>query len=425
MIAGYATWKALFYQSSNIIIISKDEETASEVLDYCRFIHSKLPGYLAPELDRNRMSLLAFPTLGSKIRALSAKSSSGVGFGSASLIILDENDFHPFAEENFIEIKPMIDAGGSRQLVILSAPNRQKLTSNFKRLWRDARKGLNNFHPIMTPFGVVPYHTEEWLAQMKKEYPPKELETRYFKTEEEALSVTVAGKFFDMEALKDLSSRVCLPLTDFQGIDLRGGIIKIYKPSVPTNKYVGYVDPSMGKEDPFHMVFLEVGTKEEVCNAHGWLPADEVAVIFDNLVRYFNNARNSYEYNTLAGGVFKSAIAVLMTPNQEITRMPDGKLKQGQHGYYISNPLKKQLLGNLRQSVFRREVVIHDAETIDEFSMLIWEEGEDIPEVPDKEHDDRIMCWMGAVDLLNRLPKSSPKLQTFEGRGDGKWKPAR
>ena len=404
LVAGYALWKALFHRAANIIIVSKSEDAATEVLDYCRFIYNNLPDFLKPPMDKDRTSLISFPSIGSKIRALSSKESSGIGFGSASLVILDENDFHPYAEENYVEIKPMIDAGGNRQLIILSAPNRMKLNSNFKAIWRDARKGKNNFHPILLTLGSVPHQTDEWYERMKREYTKRDLETRYFKTEEEALSVTVAGKFFDMDKLTMHTSRIIAPLEGYDTIDTRNGMIRIFKPPVGSNKYVLFTDPSEGKEDPFHMVVIEVGTKEEVANAHGWFPSDEVASIHDTLSRHYN-ASNSYYRTGYTGGRFQSALDNLNTPSQMYSRSPDGKPKIGQYGYWESRPLKKQLLGSLRDGIYSMEYVIHDAETLDELCMMIWEEGDDMPKVPDKEHDDRIIALCGAVDLVNRIPR--------------------
>ncbi len=418
VIAGYALWKAIFHKAQNIIIISKDEVSATEVLDYCRFMYMHLPKFLQPNSDRDRTGLIAFPILGSKIRALSATSISGIGLGSASLVILDEYDFHPFAEENYVEIKPMIDMGGSRQLIILSAPNRTKLSSSFKNIWAGARKGTNNFHPVLLSFGVVPYHTDEWYKKMARDYTARDLETRYFKTEKEALSVTTAGKFFDGDKLMVMSSHIINPLNGYDKIDNRGGVIKIFKPPVPTNRYVCFTDPSSGSEDPFHSVVCEITTKEEVSNAHGWFPADEVALIHDTICRHYNNASNSYYRTGYSGARFQSALDNLHTPNQMFARGTDGKAKEGQYGYWESMQLKGQLLGTLREGVFQCEYVIHDALTLDEMNMMYWSEnenklGERRPVVPDKEHDDRITAWAGVVDLIKRSPRGQFKAMTI------------
>ncbi len=415
LVAGYAIWKAIFHKAQNVIIISKDEGAATEVLDYCRFILTHLPDWMQPYSDRDRTALISFPHIGSKIRALSATAASGIGFGAATLVILDENDFHPYAESNYVEVKPMMDAGG--QLIILSAPNREKLNSNFKILWRDARKGVNNFHPVLLPFGVVPHHTDAWYNDIQKEYTPRDLETRYFKTEAEALSVTTAGAFFDAEKLTVLSSRIIPPLVKYDGIDTRNGVIRIFKPPVGYNRYVLFTDPSEGKEDPFHTVVLEVSSKEEVANAHGWLPSDEVALIHDEMVRHYNKAQNSYYRTGYSGRGFELALENLHTPKQIYSRSPDGKIQIGKFGYWESGILKKQMLGNFRNFIFSLEGTIHDAETLDELLLMHWEEGKPNPCVPEGEHDDRITAWSGVVDLIRRIPSMEAKVDSSQYRG--------
>ncbi len=412
IIAVYALWRAIFYQSANIIIVSKDEQAAGEMLDYCRFIHSQLPVYLRPEPDRDRLSLLNFPSLGSKVRALSSTSASGIGFGGASLIILDEHEFHPYDEENYIEIKPMIDAGGHRQLVILSAPNRTKLNSNFKNLWRGARAGDNNFYPFLIPFGAAPYHTEEWLEERRKEYPPREMETRYFKTEKEAMSVTVAGKFFDIDALTVLAGRAFDKPVEKPKFDTRNGLVRIYKEPVPGEKYLAYADPSMGKDDPSHIIMVNAFTLEEQANFHGKRHGGEVGVIFDEMVRYYNNADNSYEDNAMAGQAFRESVERLGTPNQMTRRQPDGKFVMGKKGYYMTSPLKRGMLGNLDKLIIQKKPIIHDLKTLDEFQLMIIEDGADTPMMPGKLHDDRVMAWAGVAWLYKYRPRNAVKLET-------------
>ncbi|KKM18527.1 hypothetical protein LCGC14_1664870, partial [marine sediment metagenome] len=354
LVAGYAIWKAIFRKAQNIIIISKGELQAAEVLDYCRFMYESLPEWLQPIRDKDRMGLLAFPELGSKIRALSATSAAGVGFGAASLVIFDENDFHPNDEDNYVEVKPMIDAG-SGQLVILSAPNRTRVNSTFKRLWRGARKNENNFHPIMLPFGVVPHHTDEWFAERKKEYTPKDLETRYFKTEQEALSVTTAGKFFDMDALGIIASRGLDRPMENPDFDTRNGLVKIYREPVAGEQYIAYADPSMGKEDPSHVVIANAFTLEEYAHYHAMKPGGEVAVVFDELVRWYNKAKNSFEGNAQGGQAFREVVERLNTPNQQTRRDPFGKLIPGKKGYYMTHPLKREMFGNLGNLIYNRK----------------------------------------------------------------------
>tara|TARA_R100001530_G_scaffold110835_2_gene78057 strand:- start:1441 stop:2739 length:1299 start_codon:yes stop_codon:yes gene_type:complete len=410
LVAGYAIWKAIFHKAQNIIIISKDEQAATEVLDYCRFIYNNLPDWLKPSLDRDRTALMSFPEIGSKIRALSATSASGIGFGAASLVILDENDFHPNAEDNYVEVKPMIDAG-SGQLIILSAPNRLVGNSSFKTIWRGARQGENNFLPILLTFGGVPHHTEEWYQEKKREYSPRDFETRYFKTEIEALSVTTAGKYFDMDALGVISSRRIKPLVEVD-FNTRNGIVKVYKEPVPGEKYLAYADPSMGVEDPTHLVIANAYTLEECAHYNAKVHGGEAAIVFDELVRWYNRADNSYEDNAKGGQAFSEVLDRMNTPRQQTRRDPDGKFVPGKKGYYMTHPLKREMYGNWANLIFSKKPVIHDMEAIAEHESIIYEEGSDVPVTPRPLHDDRVMCWIGIGWLYKFVPKVQVRLYT-------------
>jgi hypothetical protein len=252
---------------------------------------------------------------------------------------------------------------------------------------------------------------------MKKDYTMRDLETRYFKTEKEALRVTDAGKFFDVDKLAIMMQRTLPPIEGYDKIDTRGGVIRIYKPPIPSVRYVLFTDPSSGSEDPFHTVVCEVVTKEEVANAHGWFSADEVALIHDTLARHYN-AYNSYYRTGYSGARFQSALDNLHTPRQMYSRGTDGKEQEGHYGYWESMQLKGQLFGTLREGIFQMEYVIHDMETLEEMAMMFWSEtpnklGERRPIVPDKEHDDRITAFAGVVDLVKRSPKGQFQAVTY------------
>jgi hypothetical protein len=175
----------------------------------------------------------------------------------------------------------------------------------------------------------------------------------------------------------------------------------------------------MGKEDPGHTVFINAKTMEQVCGFSSWLPADEVAEIHDSLVKYYNNAYNSYEYNAVAGGVFKNAIERLRTtiaPRRKVDT--HDTIIKGEYGLYMSPVLKKMILGILRQNIEKRQVIIHDINAINEMLTMMWLAGEDMPRVPEKLHDDKIMAWAGVVYLQKFAPKVEHVMRSYDYRRD-------
>src|SRR3990167_2929328 len=72
---------ASFTEGANIFGLSKGEDEAGETLDYSRFIHDQLPSFLRLTFGKNQSSLLTFPAMESRIRALPSTEDAGVGFG--------------------------------------------------------------------------------------------------------------------------------------------------------------------------------------------------------------------------------------------------------------------------------------------------------------------------------------------------------
>ena len=116
---------ASFNEGANIFGLSKGEEEAGETLDYSRFIHDQLPAFLRLNFGKNQSSLLTFPAMESRIRALPSTEDAGVGFGGATRVWMDEFEYHRFDRKNFSEILPPILEGG--QLVIGSTADKLKI----------------------------------------------------------------------------------------------------------------------------------------------------------------------------------------------------------------------------------------------------------------------------------------------------------
>ena len=111
LMCGYALWTALFKEHANVLLISKGEDEAWELIKKIRFIFNNLPPFLQRKMDKDRRDYVDFPEIGSRIKALPSTPNAGSGY-TATLVIRDELDKHPYAEQNFAAIGPTVDAGG-------------------------------------------------------------------------------------------------------------------------------------------------------------------------------------------------------------------------------------------------------------------------------------------------------------------------
>ena len=417
LVVAYCLWKALFHSNTKILFLSQQEKKAAELVGggegnpgKAKFIWQNLPDWMRPTLGRDTQEIIDFKSNGSTLEALASTINAGRGT-DATITVRDELTYHPYAEPNFSAINPAINRGG--QLIDLSTADRTKADYHFKNRYLQAKKGEINVKKVFLSrelerdyLDLVGIDYDEWVYEQKKELGVL-FEGEYPLTEDEALSVTEQQRYFSIEAIADLANNVTIPLIDIKGLDTRNGLLRVFKPRVIGETYTLYTDPSMGKDDPSHIICIKSSTEEEVCNFHAKLPADEVAGIHDSIQKYYNEAWNSFEYNSLSGGVFKSAIERLGTTRLMPTRTPDGKIKEGSVGIYITNIHKKQLLGHMKTKIFNKEIVIHDQETIDEFNTMMWIESEDMPRVPEKLHDDRIMAWAGVLEINRWVPSGS------------------
>jgi hypothetical protein len=388
---------AMFLEGANILTLSKGELEASESLDYSRFVHSQLPQFLQLPIGKNQESLISFPDMHSKLRALPSTEDAGVGFGGATRVVMDEFEYHKYDKQNYSEILPPILAGG--QLVIQSTADKLKTNTLFKELYIAAKHGDNNFYPIFFPYDVLPERTEEWYDTI--DMPASQKECRFPRNEKEALETLKSRAFFDNTAVEAMYADVMTPL-EHELSDKYKGLVRIYRLPVIGRQYCLFTDPSDGKEDPHASVMLDARTGEEVAESHGKVPADLVAQIHDELARLYG-AFNAYEINALAGGHFDAKIKELDTPNQCHRLKNNNELDKSHYGWFTGKAIKNKALWGLEEAIRLRQIIPHSRESIYEMEQFMQPEGED-PSKPQGGHDDYIDAFGRAWLLRNYAP---------------------
>ena len=403
--AGYSLWNALFHSGANIILVSRGETEAGEMLDYCRFIHSQLPDFLKISKKHDQASLMSFPTAHSKIRALPATAEAGIGLGGATLIILDEFDFHDNDEQNYAEIKPMIDAGG--QMVILSAPNKYDIDTKFKELWLKAKAKENNFYPLFFSYKVLPDRDGAWYQERRKEYDDWEMEGRYPRTEEEALSAPQLTQRFDVEAIKDLEKDICSPLREEYN-----GIVKIYKEPVMGRKYLFPIDPSEGEYDPSGGVVLDDSLEEMACFS-GKIPIDEQARIAYDLYERYNNAYLAPERN--AGGILLIE-KLLNAGAKDIDFYHTAKDKAG---WWTSSANRGVMIADLAEMIRLRQIKPRTQEFINQCRAFIRTKKKPDGEARKGCHDEFPIFWGIGIQARKKLPSGAMTMTSVKMREGG------
>lgn len=429
---GYALHKTLFNEGAKTLLLSQGEREAWDLLAKPRFILRHLPTELRlTEKHSDNRSLLDFEAIDSLIEVLPSTDKAGRST-DASLVIRDELSRHPYGGDNFGAIGPTVDAGG--QLVDISTIDKLDADNHFTErvnramlgaVRKDLPSGLVVFSGgesgaalvfggwKLRPTRVGGMSLEEWFElRVKPKYSALMIEQEFPETIEDALRKTAVRAFFDVNAIDAMLGYTLRSLSVTE-IDTFGGMVKIYKLPVVGEKYCGFTDPSDGKDDPHASVFFHPRTGEEVASSHGKVTADICAKIHDSLVRFYNNAYNSFEENATAGGKFGETLHNLETPNCRGFRK--GKPVEKERGWWTGGPTKRDMLWGLEEAVRKHLIIVHTREAIEEMRGFIIPEGSE-PQPTKGLHDDYIMAWAGLWQIKKYTPLVTPQIVSFKIR---------
>ena len=168
-IAMYLLWFTMFVPDQTVLIASKNNAHAMEIMDRIRFAYEELPHWLKAGCKYYNKHNIEFDN-GSRIKSESTTEKTGRGL-SISKLYLDELAFiNPRIQENmWASLAPTLSTGGSA--IISSTPNGD--TELFAQLWRGANTQQNSFKPLFFPWSMHPERGEEYLKEMRGQLGPK------------------------------------------------------------------------------------------------------------------------------------------------------------------------------------------------------------------------------------------------------------
>ena len=301
IIAAYCLWFARYKTGSTILLFSRGETEAIELLAKCRRIYIHLPEFIKTKLGADSATEMSFPHTMSSIKALAATESAGVSF-TASVIVCDEWILHPYASRNFLQAKPCIDAGG--QFIGVFTIDKTRLSEIAVQTFVDATEGNNEFTWLFDPFDVRPGRDEDWYARTKNSIPDNELMgltpdlymlSNYPRSVDEALGVMDTAAAFDGSSLVEMADNARTPLgmewysANVPDIDRK--VVRIYKPFSLGRGYVSSCDVSHGVgRDYSAFGIMDVKSGEIVCDIlrNDISPADLADPVYKALTYYHN-----------------------------------------------------------------------------------------------------------------------------------------
>ena len=163
LIAIEADHASLYIPNNLTLVVSRNQDSAQEVLDYC---HRIFEGLEAPPCYAKRNESEIALQNGSRIVSLAATRDAGRGF-AASRVYLDEFAFAAYAEEIYRSIRPTLAHGG--HLTVISTPNGRQ--GKFYELWET---GGSEWTRHRVHWRDCPAYGEAWYQRERPNYSARD-----------------------------------------------------------------------------------------------------------------------------------------------------------------------------------------------------------------------------------------------------------
>lgn len=395
----YALWLCLFQPGKVVLLFSKGQAEADELLRRVKALYDRLPDWLRaslPTLVKENASELAWSN-GSRIRSLPATQSAGRSL-TASLVVLDEAAFLQFADQLYSALKPTIDNGG--QLIILSTAN--GIGNLFHQLWTRAAAGLNTFKTIFLPWWARPGRDADWYAAQLAEYTdPQVVKQEYPATAIEAFLVSGRVRFpSEWIATQAPNVRPGLPRSEWPEA-LRGMLgLTLYAPPQKDRRSVLAGDVAEGLEhgDYSAAVLIDAVTWEELAALHGhWEPDEFAAKLLDLAIVY--GATIGVERNNHGHAVLVTLRSLITQRQLTSVRIAYGH--DSRPGWLTNAQTKPMSIDGLAVALRDGLAKVRSQAALDE--MQIYRVGPDgKTTAPPGYFDDRVMAWAIALVVATR-----------------------
>lgn len=160
--ACYLLWYAIFRFDSDILITSRRNADAMDIVGKVRYAYEGLPDFIRPGVREYSKHVVAFDN-GSSISAEATTENTGRG-QSITILYLDEFAFVPpgIADAFWSSITPTLSTGGD--CIITSTPNGDEDT--FSSIWVGAISKTNGFNATEVNWWEHPDRDEEYKRQM-------------------------------------------------------------------------------------------------------------------------------------------------------------------------------------------------------------------------------------------------------------------
>lgn len=404
---AYALWQIIFRPIAAVGLFSRRDTEALYLLghDRLRGMYKQLPAWMKTGhetlIDSGHEWALSN---GSAVRAF--PTSAGDSYVS-TLAIVDEADLAPDLNRLMRAVKPTIDNGG--KLVLLSRVDKTQPESEFKHIYRAAKRNQNGWSQIFLPWYVHPLRDEAWYERQKIDIQSRtgaldDLHEQYPKSDTEALAprsldkrispVWIEACYEEMEPLNTTADLGLLTadgraeiVSSQQSAVTRAPAIpglEVYRLPVKDRQYIIGGDPAEGNptSDDSALTVLDWLTGEECACLAGKFEPSTLGSHIKDVSAWYNNAPAMIERNN-------HGHAVIQWVDEHAKRVKLLKGHDDKPGW-MSSKLGKALLYTECADHFRRNAqdstkILHSFSSYQQLASI---EGATLL-APEGQHDDR------------------------------------
>jgi hypothetical protein len=411
----YAFWVCL-QPDKRVLLISKGEREATELLAMIRFGYERLPDWMHSRIKllNDNQTSMKFSN-GSEITSLPSAANPGRGF-SGSVVIVDEWAHLLNDEEAWASIEPVADIGG--QIIGLSTAN--GIGNWFHLNWEKAVRGENSFKTMFHSWRAVPERDEEWFAQKCRDMTEWVRAQEYPNDPEEAF-IKSGNVVFDVDALKAI-----VPVKAPDGSLFRlaqrayeyrhgGGPLKIWDGPLEDHVYVIGADVAegLGHGDASSAHVIDVGERKVVAHWHGRYDTDMFADELYALGIFYFGCLLGVEANNHGHSVIQSLRRLsyprLYRRRSSATQV--AKQVTPQYGWWTSKESKAVMVDDLARVIRVGELEVLCEDTIRELKTFA---RDDKGRMGGQPFDDRVMS-LGIANQMTQfafLPEYQPPKDT-------------
>lgn len=378
LVLGYALHLLVFFPVATVLLFSKRDDEAVELITRLTGMHARLPAWM-----RERVTVSNDHTwqVSTGSQAMGFPTTGGDSY-TASLVIADEFDLVPDQGRLLGQIEPTIDAGG--QLILLSRVDKSRPNSDFQRTYAGARAGKSDWHPVFLPWSARPERDQAWYDARKAAILARTgaldaLWEQYPSSDVEALAPNARDKRFPGHWLAACYRPLDpIPLGGDQLMALPQ--LTVYRRPEVGRSYVIGADTAEGNpnSDESACAVLDAATGEEVASLAGLFEPSVYAGHLAGLSGAYNRAPVLVERNNHG-----HAVLLWLRDHASGVRLLKGL--DGREGWLTNSLGKAQLMNDGADALRDAQVVIH---TLSCYQQLAGIEGATL-RAPQGDHDDQ------------------------------------